>query len=193
MRPGDRRSTVVAGTLVCIAALVSACSSGTTSPTTTGTSGGAATTAPTVTTTTGAPSTTTTTTSTTSTTTAAPTGVQNLSASAQVKAELLAAFVAMRGMSAADVQGPSAPVYYAYDPATSTYWAAGSFSPTPAAPQQVGIDLQDGGGFGLFTMRSGSAWSAQTGSVPPYCAWSTYFPPAVLQAWAITKPPTLTC
>jgi hypothetical protein len=175
-----RAPPLLGAALGVVALLASACSSSTTTTSTTA----AAPMTTTSSTAAGAPT----------TTASSASGVHNLPASAQVKADLTAAFVALKQVPASDVVG-TAPgsVYYAYDPSTTTYWALASFDLSPGATQPVQVGWQDGGGQGLFKMVAGSSWSVQTGVIPPYCGEVKFFPPSVLAAWSITQPSGLTC
>jgi hypothetical protein len=65
-----------------------------------------------------------------SATPATPGGVQNLVITSAEKSELTAGFAAREGMSVSSVLGGGplpGSVYYAYDPATGTYWALANF------------------------------------------------------------------
>jgi hypothetical protein len=127
-----------------------------------------------------------------------PTGVQNLVITSAEKSDLTAAFVAFKGISLSDVLG-GAPtpgsVYYAYDPATDTYWALAGFETSPTASMQVQVNFQDGGNMGMYRKVGTGAWQVQLGGVPPWCAESTFFPLPVLAAWSMptTKPAGLGC
>jgi hypothetical protein len=173
-------------------ALLTACTSSSSTASTTSTT--AATSTASTTSTTAATSTTTTVPGAGSTTTTSGTAVRNLPATAQVKSDLRAAYLAMAQLPASEVVGPlPGTVYYAYDPQTSTYWAMATFGPTSTPSEKTGIAMQDGGNQGFYKMASGASWSAQPGGIPPYCAEAPYFPAGVLQAWGITKPASLTC
>jgi hypothetical protein len=89
----------------------------------------------------------------------------------------------------------SAAVYYAYDPATDTYWALAEFEPSATASFNVQVNFQDGGGIGMFRKAVSGDWQAQLGSVPPWCAESQFFPLPVLAAWSMptSKPAGLGC
>ena len=65
---------------------------------------------------------------------AGPGGVRNLAVNREVRNELTAAYADYRGISPADVAGTRpGSVYYAYDPATYTYWAQADFAPSSTA------------------------------------------------------------
>jgi hypothetical protein len=109
----------------------------------------------------------------------------------KVRSELAAAYVAFRRISRSDVAGfvPGG-VYYAYDHATSTYWALASFVPSRTAPMKVLVSFQDGGDTGLFIKAGPGGWQVQRGAEPVYCVEVKFFPRAVLKAWALpTKAP----
>jgi hypothetical protein len=144
--------------LTCGAALA-ACSSspskkasGTTTTSTTSVSG--------VTTTTAASVATTTTTTVAGATTTTSGADQNLPVTDQVKSDLVAAYVAHGGLPAAQVGG-TAPgsVYYAFRPATQTYWAIASFVPSASADMNTQVAMQDDGCCGIFTQASGGVWT----------------------------------
>lgn len=123
--------------------------------------------------------------------TTSATAVQNLVATAPVKAALTTAFVSFKQIPATDISGTSPnSVYYAYDPSTMTYWAFADFVPSSQASQQVDVGMQDGGSMGLFKMQNGGAWQVTTGSVPPICAARTFFPATVLAGWNYSSPAT---
>ena len=117
-------------------------------------------------------------------------GIQNLDVSASVRTELTAAFVAYKQIEAADVAGtaPSS-VYYAYNPATHTYWAMARFLLSAKAPQNVQVNFQDGGDAGLFTHTGTAGWEVQIAGEPGICAELRFFPKAVLGAWALPATP----
>jgi hypothetical protein len=127
-----------------------------------------------------------------------PGGVQNLLVSSADRSELTAAFAAFKGIPLSDVYGASplpGSVYYAYDPATGTYWALANFGPSKKASLQVQVSMQDGGDIGMFRKVGSGPWQTSTGGAPPLCGYLEFFPQAVLTAWAMpTSPPTgLTC
>ncbi len=103
--------------------------------------------------------------------------------------------MAFKQISASDVAGTQpGTVYYAYDPATDTYWAMANFDPSSTAPMDVVVDFQDGGSTGLFQKAGAGPWQVQLGSVPPICAELRFFPSAILAAWSMpTAAPTGVC
>jgi hypothetical protein len=127
-------------------------------------------------------------------------GVQNLVADAAVRQQLLTAFIAFRS-NAANTPGyaaisPSAVagitpgmLYYAFDPATGTYWAAASFSATAAASQTLAfVGFQDGGSQAVFMQEQDESWEVK--SVGPCLAG---LPTAVAAVWALSASPNGMC
>jgi hypothetical protein len=91
-----------------------------------------------------------------------------------------------RGISLSDVAGTvPRSVYYAYDPATDTYWAEANFLPSRTASLKVLVGFQDGASIGLFARAARSGWQVQLGGEPVVCAEVPFFPPAVLIAWSL--------
>ena len=119
----------------------------------------------TTTTTSTSASTTSSTGSTTQTTAASSTSTtsgaaQNLAATAALKSELTAVYVAKNSLPASQVAG-TAPnsVYYAYEPSTKTYWAIASFVPNSSATMQTQVAMQDDGCCGIFSTQTLTSWS----------------------------------
>jgi hypothetical protein len=113
-------------------------------------------------------------------------GVRNLPVSQDVRNELTVAFVNTKGIPLSDVAGTlPGSVYYAYDPATDTYWAEANFQASRTASQLVLTDFQDGASVGLFARAAGTGWQAEVGGAPIICAEVPFFPPAVLMAWSL--------
>ncbi len=77
----------------------------------------------------------------------------------------------------------SGTLYYAFDPATTTYyWAVATFSATAAASQSLAfVGFQDGGNQAVFMRLTGQPWSVK--SIGPCMAG---LPVAVAAAWAVT-------
>lgn len=124
----------------------------------------------------------------------------NLAADATVQQQLLAAFIAFRS-NAANTPGfaaiPASAVagitpgtlYYAFDPATSTYWAVATFSATEAASQTMEfVGFQDGGNQAVFARSSAGTWLVT--SVGPCMAG---LPADVAAAWGLTSSPSPMC
>lgn len=117
---------------------------------------------------------------------AGPGGVRNLPVSRDVRAELSTAYVNLRGISLSEIAGTRpGSVYYAYDPATDTYWAEANFVPSRTASGKVLVGFQDGASIGLFVRSARSGWQVQLGGAPLVCAEVPFFPPAVLRAWSL--------
>ncbi len=125
------------------------------------------------------------TTATGTTTGPAANGVQNLHVTNALRAELLKVGAASHNLPATDYTG-LAPgrTYYAYDPATSTYWAGAALVPSSSStPAQVSV--QDDGAYLLYERPSGGSWSVyavgmtlEVGSKCPVAV-----PAAVLSVW----------
>jgi hypothetical protein len=113
--------------------------------------------------------------------------VQNLVVTSSVSDELQAAYVAYKQFPPSDIAG-AAPnsVYYAYDPATDTYWAMATFEPSATASVNTETAMQDGGNTGMFTKASDGAWQMRQASFPPGCDLAQFFPSAVIAAWALS-------
>lgn len=117
---------------------------------------------------------------------AEPGGVRNLVVNRNVLNELTAAYADYRGISPSDVAGTRpGRVYYAYDPATYTYWAQADFAPSSTASFKVLVGFQDGASIGLFTRIGNGSWQVQLGGEPVVCAEVRFFPQAVLTAWSL--------
>lgn len=135
----------------------------------------------------------------TSTTEPSTAPAKNLVATAEVKAQLLAAFAQAKGSPQSSITGPLAgTVYYGYLTSTDTYWAVAHFAPAAGAPYPLVVSLQDGGEIGIFTMAAGGSWHVQFG---PACDGENV-PTALATLWrrpenpqcaAVRQPlPTLT-
>jgi len=112
---------------------------------------------------------------------------QNLPVTAQIKSDLVAAYVAHSGLPASQVGG-TAPgtVYYAYRPATQTYWAIASFVPSATADMNTQVAMQDDGCCGIFTQASGGVWTFVAGFLGAPCTGQI---PADLETlWNLTSP-----
>jgi hypothetical protein len=113
-------------------------------------------------------------------------GVRNLPVNRDVRDELTAAYVDFRGISLSDIAGTiPGSVYYAYDPATDTYWAEATFVPSRTASPKVLVGFQDGGSIGLFARAARTGWQVWLGGEPVVCTEVPFFPPAVLTAWSL--------
>jgi hypothetical protein len=115
-------------------------------------------------------------------------GIQNLVISSAEKAELAAAFVATAypNTPAADLGYPvevPGTTYYAFDPATDTWWAMATFEPT--APYTIQSAYPDGTSVVTFRKVGAGIWQAGMAGTPLVCGEIDRFPPAVLQTWGL--------
>lgn len=129
----------------------------------------------------------------TSATPAVASSVKNLVISSAERIDLRTAFLGYKGVTtwAQYVGGPTlGTVYYAYDPATDTYWAMGTF--WGYAQAQVYLpnfwaDYLRGGGFAMFKkVGAAGSWQVQSTYCPRSTAIWQFFPPSVLGAWSIS-------
>jgi len=124
------------------------------------------------------------------TSTTAPAPAQNLTVTASIRAQLLAAGAQSHGLQASDYTGlRPGETYYAYDPSTTTYWAAAGLMPSASSlPAQV--SSQDDGAYLLYQRPAGGAWKvfdiglAGVGGTP--C--SVVAPPAIVALWGWPAP-----
>jgi hypothetical protein len=118
---------------------------------------------------------------------AAPAGIRNLLVTPAVRSQLLTPYLTMMDFKAADIAGtvPDS-IYYAYDPATRTYWALAIYKASRNAPMNVLVNLQDGGNAGMYTKTAAGPWHVTRGGVPWECVEGQYFPEAVLAVWGLT-------
>lgn len=110
----------------------------------------------------------------------------NLPATNALRLALRQAYVSARpGVRPDEVDGPRrGTLYYAFVPATRTYWAIAWFDPSAHARYQTQVNFQDGMGGAVFTRHSGGNWRAtvhERGNLP--CPGDV--PPSVLRAWAL--------
>jgi hypothetical protein len=172
---GNRAVAAIVGTAA-LAALVG-CGSGSSSTTTATSQTGGATTV-TVTSTTTTPST-----STGGTSTSA--GAQNLVVTSALRTELLQAGAASNGVPASGYTGLTpGRTYYAYDPATTTYWAGAQLVPSMSSIKAQ-VSVQDDGAYLLFNKPAGGTWTVHSvgmtgigGSTCPVAV-----PAGVLSVW----------
>jgi len=118
-------------------------------------------------------------------TSTASTAVQNLQVTQALRAELLQAGAASHNLPASDYTG-LAPgrTYYAYDPATSAYWAGAALVPsTSSTPAQVSV--QDDGAYLVFTRPPGGSWRVYSVGMTliPGAKCPVTVPPAVVSVW----------
>jgi hypothetical protein len=119
------------------------------------------------------------------TTTQAATKTTNLVVTNVIRGQLLAAGAAMHKLPTTDYTGlRKGLTYYAYDPASSTYWAGAALVPSPSS-QQAQIGNQDDGAYLVFKRASGGAWKAWDAGIPGDSHFGcTVRPPAsVLRVW----------
>ncbi len=124
----------------------------------------------------------------------------DLVADAAVRQKLLAAFIAFRSNAAntpgfASIPPPAVAgispgkLFYAFDPATSTYWAVATIKATEAASHTSAyVGFQDGGSQAVFTQPSGEPWLVK--SVGPCLAG---LPNTVAATLALTVSPSPLC
>ena len=110
---------------------------------------------------------------------------QNLVATAAVKHALLSAGAAMHHLPASDYTGLQKGMpYYAFVPATNTYWAgAALIASTSSQAAQVGD--QDDGAYLDFKRAGGGAWHAYSGGLPGTGSFHCMvaIPPSVVALW----------
>jgi hypothetical protein len=129
------------------------------------------------------------------TTTPTTGGAQNLPVTDAIRSQLVQAGAALNHLSSSDYTGLRAgSTFYAYDPATSTYWAAAAMDPSSAS-MAAQVASQDDGSYLLFTQPTGGGWTAQNDGLggidgTPCPA----IPASVVAAWdwlpGSCKPPT---
>jgi hypothetical protein len=113
-------------------------------------------------------------------------GVRNLVATAQVKAQLTAAFAAAHKLPRSEVAGTyPGSVYYAYDTTTQTYWAAAFFDAAKGDPVRVLDSFQDAGSNGLFARTANGTWRFRGSGAPLACAEEQELPLAIARLWGV--------
>jgi hypothetical protein len=110
-------------------------------------------------------------------------GAQNLVASSTLKAALLAAFAAEKGLPTGDVTGPLPGTLYYGISGSGTYWAVADFSPASSAPLPAKVSMQDGGNIGVFSHQGGQAWAVHTGGEPFPCPGE--LPADLMAVWGL--------
>ena len=122
-------------------------------------------------------------------TSSAPTVSANLAVTNQIRSDLIAAGAKARGLKASDFTSLQAGMtYYAYDPATQTYWAGGALVPSSKS-YQAQVSSQDDGGYTLFHKVAGGAWVAtDSGMAGPNSGQGAgpcrvVPPPSILALW----------
>jgi hypothetical protein len=124
---------------------------------------------------------------TSSTSTSAPqtsSGPSNLVVTDQLRAELIAAGASFNNIPASEYSGLRPGLtYYAYDPATETYWAGAGLVGTT---MQAQVSTQDEGAYMIFHRTGSGAWGVQAvgldggalGACPPQTP-----PPDIVALW----------
>src|SRR4051794_17505325 len=110
----------------------------------------------------------------------------SLPATSALRTALRSAYVAARpGFKVGEVAGPRhGTLYYAFDPATRTYWAIAWFDPSSRARQQTAAKFQFGMGGGVFKRSASGEWHA-TVHLRANLPCPDDVPAAVLRAWRI--------
>jgi hypothetical protein len=111
--------------------------------------------------------------------------VKNLIVSPVVRSELLVAYAAFRKIPTSDMRGLPDSVYYAYQPATGTYWAKATYEPTSGDSLTVQVGFQDGGSDAFYKKTGSGPWEVTIGGEPEVCEELRFFPRQVLAAWAL--------
>lgn len=111
---------------------------------------------------------------------------ENLTLTGPVVVELVDADAAFKHLPPGDFIGLRQ-AYYAYDRATSTYWAAAQVVPSPSAYTAL-VASQDDGGYTVFHKPARSGWLAvddgMGGAAGTQCsAYHVSIPAAVLAVW----------
>ena len=116
---------------------------------------------------------------------------QNLVLTSTVRSALVAAAASHYGLPASDFVGLGAapayyPAYYAYDKATSTYWAAASLVPKRSS-YAAEVVVQDDGAYLIFHRTPPGAWQAHdvgyTDTVGTCAAYHVSIPAPVVAVW----------
>jgi len=115
-----------------------------------------------------------------------------------IRSQLVAAGAALNSIPASDYTGlQPGETYYAYDPATQTYWAGAGLVPSPAS-MQAQVSVQDDGAYLLFQRSQSGSWKAYDvglAGTPDGTACPVAVPAAILGLWswgpATCRPPTL--
>jgi hypothetical protein len=116
---------------------------------------------------------------------------QNLVLTSAVRSALVTAAASHYGLPASDFVGLGAapgysPAYYAYDIATSTYWAAASLVPKRSS-YAAEVVVQDDGAYLIFHRTSPGTWQAHdvgyTDTVGTCAAYHVSIPAPVVAVW----------
>jgi len=109
----------------------------------------------------------------------------NVIVTEQARTQLLAAAAILNGLPVSDYTGlRPGQTYYAYDPATRTYWAGASLVPSPSS-LQAEVSTQDDGAYVLFEHPEPGSWIARdvglAGVEGARCP--VQVPASILQLW----------
>ncbi len=112
-------------------------------------------------------------------------GARNLVVTSSLRTELLQAGAASNGVPAADYTGLArGRTFYAYDPATNTYWAGAQLVPSSSSIKAQ-VSVQDDGAYLLFNKPAGGTWTVHsvgmTGVAGSTCPVTV--PSGVLSVW----------
>ena len=116
---------------------------------------------------------------------------QNLPLPSTVRSALVAVAASHYGLPASDFVGLGAgpryyPAYYAYDKATSTYWAGASLVPKPSS-YAAQVVVQDDGAYLIFHRTPPGAWQVHdvgyTDTVGTCAAYHVSIPAPVVAVW----------
>jgi hypothetical protein len=80
-------------------------------------------------------------------------------------------------------------VYYAYDPANGTYWAAATFRSINTLSLSALEAFQNGGDVVMYRKAGAGQWQVQAGASSLTCLAPRFFPAAVLTAWSLPTAP----
>jgi hypothetical protein len=89
-------------------------------------------------------------------------GARNLVVTNSLRADLLTAGAASNGIPASDYTGLTrGRTFYAYDPATNTYWAGAQLVPSSSS-MRAQVSVQDDGAYLLFNKSAGGTWTVHS-------------------------------
>jgi outer membrane murein-binding lipoprotein Lpp len=114
-----------------------------------------------------------------------PATAQNLPVTNDIRSQLVQAGAALNSLPASDYTGLApGTTYYAYDPVTATYWAAGALAPSPSS-EQAQVSAQDDGSYLLFSRPAGAAWTAHNDGLTarPGSSCPVAVPASILALW----------
>ena len=101
-----------------------------------------------------------------------------------VRSQLLRAGAAEHNLPATDYTGLALGLtYYAFDPATGTYWAGARLVPSPSS-LQAQVSAQDDGAYDIFMKPANGTWKAEEGGLGGIGGTPcVVIPPSVLAVW----------